>query len=66
MTAARPALWSVHSVYPFLPLITAAIDEVKEGRLVPGVEQLDQRFLAHHSQANAAQDPEAGKGDAAR
>ena len=52
LTAARPALWSTFSVYPTLTLITAAIDEVRGGRLVPGLLQLDERFISSTPAAN--------------
>ena len=48
LTSARPALWSVCSVYPTMAVITCAVDEVKAARLVPGVERLEQRWMIAH------------------
>lgn len=46
LTAARPALWAVMSVYPALALIATAVDEQRHQQLVPGVRQLDSRSAA--------------------
>ena len=59
ITAARPALWSVMSVYPALALITVAVDEVRHGQLVPGVRQLEARSTMHGASSRQHSDPEA-------
>ena len=59
ITAARPALWSVMSVYPTLALISTAVDEVRHGQLVPGIRALDSRSALHsvNSQQHSASEP---------
>lgn len=44
ISSARSALWSVASVYPTLSLLTAAVDEVRHGQLIPGIHNLEQRW----------------------
>lgn len=55
ITAARPALWSVMSVYPTLALISTAIDEVRHGQLIPGIRQLDSRSAVQRSHTTNSQ-----------
>ena len=59
ITVARPALWSVMSVYPTLALMAAAVDEVRHGQLVPGVRSLEARSVkaAHSSQQHSDSQP---------
>ena len=55
VTAARPALWSVMTVYPTLAMVTAAVDEVRHNVSVPGVRELESRSapLSNNSQQHA-------------
>ena len=62
LTAARPALWSVMSVYPTLALLTTAIDEVRHGQLVPGIKLLESRSAMYHT--SAKKQPESEDGEA--